>query len=455
MDLSLFNTKSIASCPRSASVKKVLTASIAAVEPKAAIKRYMRLQDGNLVINNRSYDLDTIDRIFVIGAGKAGEPMARAVESILSDRLFAGIVITKDGYVDDQLQSGKIQIYASGHPIPDARGVEATRKIIDLLKSTQPNDMVICLISGGGSALMTSPVPDIYLADFQKLTSSLLACGADIHEINTLRKHLDKIKGGQLAKYAFPAKVETLILSDVVGNSLDVIASGPTVPDSSTYSDALAVIEKYNLYDQVSPTIIHTLETGKQRLIPETPKDGDSIFDNVKNTIIASNLMAAQAALKQSELEGFNSLLLTTYLQGEASQAGRFLASVVRQIAENEMPLLRPACLIAGGETTVSVHGNGIGGRNQELALGAVSELSGLQDVLLVSFATDGGDGFSDAAGASVTGKTLSRALKYGINPDDFLKENDSYHFFKPLKDLLMTGPTYTNVNDLIFLFAF
>jgi len=333
--------------------------------------------------------------------------------------------------------------------------VEGARRIAHLLTNVTEEDLVICLISGGGSALLVSPAPGLSLGDLQRLTSLLLSCGADINEINTLRKHLEQLKGGGLVRLAFPAKLITLILSDVVGNPLEVIASGPTVPDSSTFEDAYQVLQRYSILEQTPPSILAYLERGLRGEIPDTPKEGDKTLVNVQNVIIGDNFQAAQAALQQAQAEGFNAMLLTTSLQGEARQAGRFLASIARQITETGQPLLRPACLVVGGETSVTVTGSGLGGRNQELALSAVADLAKLPDIALITLATDGGDGPTDAAGAIVTGETLKRARRMGLDPDDFLARNDAYHFFEPLGDLLKPGPTQTNVNDLTFVFAF
>jgi hydroxypyruvate reductase len=327
---------------------------------------------------------------------------------------------------------------------------------MSLLHSAQAGDLVIVVISGGGSALLTAPAEGLALADLQALTNALLACGANIQEINTLRKHLDGIKGGGLARAAFPADVLTLILSDVIGDPLDVIASGPTVPDPTTFADALGVLERYRLVEQIPQTVLHHLRQGAGGLSPETPKPGEPLFDHVQNVIVGSNRQAALAAVAQARLEGMNSLLLTSYLQGEASQAGRFAAALARQIAGQGEPLSRPACLVLGGETTVTLsNSTGLGGRNQELALGSVLDLAGLPGVVIVTLATDGGDGPTDAAGAVVTGETLGRALALGLAPHQFLAQHDAYHFFEPLGDLLRPGPTLTNVNDLVFVFAF
>jgi hydroxypyruvate reductase len=324
-----------------------------------------------------------------------------------------------------------------------------------LLANTAQDDLVICLMSGGASALLVSPAPGLTLADLQSLTSALLACGASIYEINTLRKHLEQLKGGGLARLAAPARVATLILSDVIGNPLEVIASGPTVPDPSTFTDAYHILEHYRLIDHVPPGVIRHLEYGRAGQIHETPKPGEPLFSRVQNLVIGDNLQAALAALEQAVREGFHTLLLTTYLQGEARQAGSALAAVARQIDAPGHPLPRPTCLAAGGETIVTLQGDGLGGRNQELALGAVAGLAGLDDILLATLATDGGDGPTDAAGAIVSGETLERARQAGMQPEDYLARNDAYHFFDALGDLLKTGPTQTNVNDLDFIFAF
>jgi glycerate 2-kinase len=391
-----------------------------------------------------------------VGAGKAGMPMAVAAARTLGAYLFQGLVIVKEGYAEgSQALPSHLKILEAGHPIPDERGVNATRRIRAMLEEAGPNDLVICLISGGGSALFTDPAGELTLADLQELTRLLLASGATINEINSLRKHLDIVKGGGLARLTAPAHLLTLILSDVVGDPLDVIASGPTVPDPTTFNDAWDVLERYQLLDQTPQHVLYWLQSGKSGKIAETPKPGDDLFDRVTNLVIGSNRLAAEAAILQSQVEGFHPLLLTTYLQGEASQAGGILAAIARQLVASDQPIPRPACLVVGGETTVTLHGDGLGGRNQELALGAVRAMADVPNVALVTFATDGGDGPTDAAGAVVTGDTLSQAQGLSLDPHDYLVRNDAYHFFEKLGALLKSGPTQTNVNDLAFLFAF
>jgi glycerate 2-kinase len=444
--------------PYAASVLGILQAALQAVDPGEAVHRCMKLAENQLALGERVYLLDKVNSIRIVGAGKAGYPMAKAAVEIIGARLSDSVVIVKDGHLGSVLSDyPQLCFIEASHPVPDQRGVLGTRRIQEVMKDLQPDDLVIALISGGGSALLTAPADNISLADLRKLTADLLACGATIQEINTLRKHLDLVKGGGLARMVAPAQLATLILSDVVGDPLDVIASGPTVPDPTKFVDAYAILDRYHLIDKTPPAILERIQRGLRNEIQDTPKQGDPMFEGVNNVIIGSNFRAAQAALVAAEEAGFHSLLLTTYLQGEARQAGRMLASLLRQIAATGQPLPRPACLVAGGETTVTLSPGipGLGGRNLELALSAAIELGAIADIMLVALATDGGDGPTDAAGAVVSGETLARAKALGLEAPDFLRRNDSYHFFAALDDLLKTGPTQTNVNDLIFLFAF
>jgi glycerate 2-kinase len=439
----------------------VLETALQAVDPATTVAESMQLTGDRLIIGERSYDLEHFRRVLLVGAGKAGAPMAIAAGEILGERLHAGVIIVKQGYANksdretDAQHMERINILEASHPLPDMRGVEATQSILKLVQDAGPADLVICLISGGGSALLTAPVQGVTLQDLQTLTDQLLACGATINEINALRKHLDKVKGGKLARVAAPATLVTLVLSDVVGDPLDVIASGPTVPDTTTFMDAWQVLERYDLLEKAPPGIVKALQRGRQGSLRENPQPDENFFHNTQTVIVASNQRAAQAALGEAQTEGFNAMLLTTFLQGESRQAGRTLAAVARQIATHNQPLARPACVVVGGETTVVLQGDGLGGRNLELALGAVRELADLKQVALISLATDGGDGPTDAAGAVVTGDTLQQALQRGLAPEDFLARNDSYHFFEPMGGLLRPGPTQTNVNDLAFVFAF
>jgi hydroxypyruvate reductase len=463
MEPSRLLTPSLRSNPWGESVARILAAALREAEPGAAVTKYLKIQPVDnalgkhsiLSIGNREYPLDEIRQIYIVGAGKAGAPMTEAAVKILGDRVNRGVAIVKEGYAGGVPKIGNISIREAGHPVPDERGLRAAREVFELLQDSQSEDLVLCLISGGGSALLVSPVESVSLNDLQLMTEILLGSGASINEINTLRKHLEKLKGGQLARLASPAQVATLILSDVVGDPLEVIASGPTLPDPTTYRDSLAILDRYGIMERVPGEISSHLIRGQSGEFPETPKADDPVFDSVHNFVIGSNLQAAEAALKQAEFEGFNTLLLSTYLQGEAREAGRALGAIARQIAADGRPLPRPACLVVGGETTVTIKGKGKGGRNQELALGAVHDLAGLTQVVLLTLATDGGDGPTDAAGAVATGETLERARQAGLDPVDFLAHNDAYNFFEPLGDLLKPGPTKTNVNDLAFIFAF
>jgi glycerate 2-kinase len=434
----------------------ILSAALEAVDPVNAIKRQVSLSDDTLRIGQRIYDLTRYRHIYVIGGGKAGGSMAQAIEEILGQRVTAGLVNVKYGH---GAETEMVRLNEAGHPIPDAAGMAGTKQMAELARKATDDDLVLCLISGGGSALMTLPVEGITLADMKSLTEAFLRCGATINEINAVRKHLSQTKGGNLARLAYPAEIVTLILSDVVGNPLDVIASGPTVPDTTTFADAYGVIEKYGLLEELPRPVVERLRQGKDGLIPETPKEGDESFTRTYNLIIASNEVAAEAAIAKAEELGFHSLLLSTFIEGEAREVAKVFAAVAKEILHSGHPVPRPACVVAGGETTVTVRGGGLGGRNQEMALSAALEIAGLEDVMIIPLATDGTDGPTDAAGAIADGFTLRRASlllqEAGLSATQYLANNDSYHFFQQLGDLLITGPTNTNVNDLTFTFVF
>jgi hydroxypyruvate reductase len=343
----------------------------------------------------------------------------------------------------------------AGHPIPDQAGVEGTQRMADLLAGATERDLVLAVLSGGGSALLVLPAPGLTLADLQDTTDLLLRSGATIVELNAVRKHLSQIKGGGLARLAGRAPVVSLILSDVVGDPLDVIAAGPTAPDPTTFAEAWAVVERYGLVERLPEGTRRHLQAGLDGDLPDTPKPDDPLFERVHNLLVGNNRLAAEAAVEAARANGLNALLLSTYVEGEARQVARVAAALAKEMVAHGRPAPLPACLVWGGETTVTVRGQGKGGRNQELALAAALALEGLPQVLLVALGTDGTDGPTDAAGAVATGKTINRARSLGLDPVAHLENNDAYPFFHALNDLILTGPTGTNVNDLMFLFAF
>jgi hydroxypyruvate reductase len=405
----------------------IFRASLAAADPEAAVERHLA------TLKLRPYR-----RIFVVGAGKAGASMAKAAERVLGSRLTAGLVNVKDGHT---AKLERIELNECGHPVPDARGVDGARRIAALAEEAGELDLVVCLISGGASALLPAPIPPITLEEKQAVTRLLLASGANIHEINAVRKHISAIKGGQLARLAAPARVESLLLSDVIGDDLDVIGSGPTAPDASTFAGAIGILNKYGILQRVPPNVRDRLESGGA----ETPKPGDRLFLNVRNTVVGSNRLALDAAARKAKELGYHTLVLASEIEGETRDVARMHAAIAREIVRAGRPVRPPACLITGGETTVTLKGEGLGGRNQEFVLAAAIDIAGLPGVVVFSAGTDGTDGPTDAAGAIADGGTLRR------NPDarSFLDANDSYRYFDPLGDLVKTGPTNTNVMDV------
>jgi len=427
---------------------QIMQAALKAVDPAAAVQNYF---DTHPDVTEQIKT--TSERIFVVGAGKAGAPMAAAVSKIFGPQIVDGRVIVKYGHAGAAVGS-PVKIKEAGHPVPDEAGLLAAQEIAGLLRSTGPKDTVLCLISGGGSALFTLPAEGLTLADLQATTKALLAAGATINQVNTIRKHLSAVKGGGLAKMAAPARVHTLILSDVVGDPLEVIASGPTVPDPTTFADTWHIVEQFRLQNSLPEPVVKRLQAGRAGNLPDTPKPGDAIFEQVTNVVIGSNRIAAQAAVNAAQQAGFNAQLLTTYAEGEAREVGRLVAGLAKGLACDEASIKRPACLVMGGETTVTLKGNGKGGRNQEMALSAALALDGWSNTLVVCLGTDGTDGPTDAAGAFADGTTLSRARDLELDALEFLRNNNSYNFFAPLNDLIMTGPTQTNVNDLTLILA-
>jgi len=435
---------------RRAAVTRVMQAALAAVEPGEAVRRALQRDGEQVTVAGCTYDLASYDRVIVVGAGKASAPMAAAVEDVFGALCMDGLVVVKHGHTHP---TRTVRLREASHPIPDETCVDGTAELVALLATTGPRDLVVVTLSGGGSALMLLPADGISLADMQQTTDVLLRAGATINELNTIRKHLEQAKGGGLARLAAPSDVLALVLSDVVGNPLDVIASGPTVPDTSTYADTCAIVERFGIWDRLPATVAQRLRDGRDGKIADTPKPGDPLFDRVQTVVVASNDLAAAAGVEQAEQEGMSALLLTTYVEGEAREVAKVVAALAREEAATARPLPLPACLIMGGETTVTVRGSGLGGRNQELALAASFKIAGLENVIIAALATDGNDGPNDATGALADGSTLARAQAAGLDPNAYLTNNDAYHFFEALGDLLITGPTNTNVNDLLFAF--
>lgn len=425
---------------------RIFMAGVAAVEPGRAVRSHLKLEGDILLAGQHRIPLTPRGRVFVVGAGKAGAPMAGAVEEILGEWVYRGLVVVKFGHL---WPVERVTILEAGHPLPDEEGVKAAAKLLELLEETTEHDLVVCLLSGGGSALLPSPAPPVTLADKQKVTSLLLESGAEIGEINCVRKHLSLLKGGGLARAANPARVLTLILSDVVGDPLDVIASGPTVGDPTTFADALDILDKYNLLERTPDTIRTHLTQGMEGKHPETPTSGDAVFSGVINLLIGTNTIAIQAAEETARALGYQTNVLSATVTGETREAAAAHAAMTREIAFTGQPVTRPTCLLSGGETTVTIRGTGKGGRNQEFVLAAAIGIEGVPGTVVLSGGTDGTDGPTDAAGAVADGTTVGRAKTVGMDAVAYLNNNDAYPLFEKLGDLLITGPTLTNVMDL------
>ena len=418
------------------------------LDPEQLVRSKVGIHGSTLVVEKREYDLSNYENIYVVGGGKACAPMAKAMEGILGDKIDSGIIVVKYNH---GLPLRKIKTVEASHPIPDESGKRGTSGILKLLSKTGEKDLIICLISGGGSALLVQPHKEITLQDIQTTSAELLACGATIDEINTIRKHLSSIKGGQLAKVAYPSALITLILSDVVGDPMDIIASGPTVPDESTFEDAYTIIQKYSLEEKLPSSVCEFLRSGKMGKIEETPETGNKIFDNTQNVIVGSNKIALEAAENKAKDLGYNTIIISSLVEGESREAAKFFAAIAREVSRTGTPVTKPACIIAGGETTVIIHGEGKGGRNQEFALSAAMEIEGCEGIVILSAGTDGTDGPTDATGAIVDFNTCKDAReKFRLSPEEYLKNNDSYNFFKKTGEHIITGPTMTNVMDIM-----
>lgn len=441
---------------RSAELNAIILSALDAVDPKKCVASSLKRDKNILTIEGHTLDLKSFRAIYLIGVGKAVLTMASAASEILGDWITEGELIAKhdNPRIHAELQAA-LRIRTGDHPLPSQKSIDATSQMLKMLKKTTSDDLVVGLISGGGSALMTFPVKEVGLAGLQRTTNTLLMCGASIDEINTIRKHLDAVKGGGLLKHIQPAKSVHLILSDVLGDPLSMIASGPTCNDPTSFSDCLGIIEKYQIGNRLDKEVLVFLENGAKGLHPETIKIGNPVLANHQNFIIGSLSIAAEAACKKANELGINAKILTTMLRGEARDVGTSLGRDLAEIVKTKNKVDKPICLIAGGETTVTVKGNGMGGRNQELALSAAKEIGGLQDCALISFATDGEDGPTDAAGGFVTGDTIKIARSMDLDSKEYLDNNNAYEFLKKTGSLITTGPTGTNVNDLIIMFAF
>ena len=411
--------------------RTIFQAALSAADPAGAVERHLRRRD-----------FSRFRDIYVVGAGKAGASMAQAAERVLGRRIAAGLLNVKYGHT---AKLRRIELNECGHPVPDENGVAGAERIARIAAGAGKDDLVICLISGGASALMPLPAEGITLEEKQATTRLLLASGANIHEINAIRKHISRIKGGQLARLASPARVESLMLSDVIGDNLDVIGSGPTAPDVSTFADVMEILDRYGIRERVPAPVRERIEQGERGAVPETPKPDAAVFARVRNTIVGSSRLALAAAAARARSLGYRTLVLSSEIQGEAREIARMHAAIASEIARTGRPIKPPACVITGGETTVTLRGDGLGGRAQEFALAAALDIAGLENVVVFCAGTDGSDGPTNAAGAVADGQTLPR------KPDarSYLNRNDSYHYFESLNDLVITGPTNTNVMDV------
>jgi glycerate 2-kinase len=431
---------------------EIFRAALAAADAGGAVRKHLSLQSEHIRAGKVRFPLKKVDRIFLVCAGKAAVQMASVAEDILGTQLTRGIAVTKLGHSTRALR--RTDIIEARHPIPDRAGVRASVAIRTLLRQLNARDLVIVAISGGASALLAAPAEPVTLYAKQKTTHLLLRAGATIDELNAVRKHLSTLKGGQLAALAYPATVVSLILSDVIGDRLDVIGSGPTAPDESTFADALDVLRKFDLVKKVPPSVRGRLERGAAGEVGETPKPGDVAVRHVHNVVVGSNRLALEAAAVEAKTRGFHPLILSSVIEGETRHVARTHAQILREVALSGHPVCSPACILSGGETTVTVQGKGKGGRNQEFALAAALEIDGFHNLLVLSAGTDGTDGPTDAAGAIATGETIGRARRRGLDPAKHLAENNSYPFFDALGNLVHTGPTGTNVMDIHILLS-
>jgi glycerate 2-kinase len=429
-------------------LKKLIVRGLTAVDARTAVGRAILRNGEALVIGRRRYDLRRYERVVVVGAGKATASMARAVEQRLGPRLHGGFVVVKHGHV---VPTRRIVVAEADHPVPDRSGQRAAARLCAMAAELGRRDLLLVLLSGGASSLLPAPVAGVTLADKQRTTQELLRCGASIREINTVRKHLSRIKGGRLAELT-EATVVTLILSDVLGDDLSAIASGPTVPDPTTYQDAVAIAKRHRIWRALPQRVRQHLNRGCQGFASETPKPGSSLFRRVHHHIVGNNAAAVAAVIRAAREAGLRTLVYRPALTGEARVEGQRFGALARNIVREGKPLQRPCCVVAGGETTVTVTGKGTGGRAQEFAAAAALEIAGLAKVWVVAIGTDGTDGPTDAAGAVIDGHTVSRAQRLSVDLKGALKRHNTYPALKKLQQLIITGPTGTNVNDLYLL---
>jgi glycerate 2-kinase len=423
----------------------IFLAGIESVKPDNLIERYVSVEGETLQVEKISFDLSEIKNIYVVGAGKASASMAQSLESILGSRITEGHIITKYKHA---VPLEFIDITEAGHPVPDENGIKGTEKILSIVNKAEKDDLVICLISGGGSALMADVLEGCTISDLQTVNNILLKSGANINEMNCIRKHLSKVKGGQLARAAAPATVLSLILSDVIGDPLDVIASGPTAPDPTTFADAISIISKYKIENEIPEQIIRVLREGFEGKRQETLKDSDKILLHLNNLIIGTNNLALKTAIEKAESLGFESQIITNKLEGDVTTVARYIIEIVRSVKKEKIN--QKSCLLFAGEPTIKVQGKGLGGRNQHLALMVAGMLKDLPGITFLSGGTDGTDGLTDAAGAVVDSFTSKNASDLGLDIEQYIYKCDSYTFFKKAGGLIITGPTQTNVMDLM-----
>ena len=426
--------------------ENIFIEGVKSVLPEKLITGIMRLDGSVLTIGEQKVQLDNIKNIYVIGAGKASAAMGHYVESILGKRIAGGHIVVKYGHA---CKLKRIKVTEAGHPVPDVNGLRATDEIIKISARATENDLVLCLISGGGSALLADLPEGLLPEELYIVNNLLIRCGASINEINCVRKHLSGVKGGQLAKIVRPAQLITLVLSDVTGNPLEVIASGPTVPDPSTFSDALKVIEDYAIASDITTGVLNYLKDGSHGIHPETPKPGDPLFSGTLNILAGTNQIALRAAKNKAASMGFKTYIIDSELKGDVENVCESVISTAISFKNNK-EIQKPVCLLFGGETTVRVNGNGRGGRNQHLALSAAVRLKNIPDITFLSAGTDGTDGPTDAAGAVADIGTVRRAMSLNEDPEIYLSEFNSYNFFKRVGGHIMTGPTFTNVMDIV-----